>query len=110
MACRYAFGCEKRRCQGQVRKLTEAERDADYETATLDKYADKTPEQIVAITSQEGSYLASPSTFYRIVRNRKAVHRRQESKTPIRRYQPPQRVATGPNRFGPGTSPGYQPK
>lgn len=81
-----------------ARKLTDAERDAVYETATLEKYADKTPEQIVAITSQEGSYLASPSTFYRILRNRKAVHRRQESKTPIRRYQPPQRVATGPNQ------------
>lgn len=81
-----------------ARKLTSAEAEAVYETATLSKFADQTPEQIVAILSQEESYLASPSTFYRILRARNAVHRRQESKTPLRHYQPPQRVATGPNQ------------
>jgi transposase InsO family protein len=81
-----------------ARKLSDAERDAVYQTATLEKYADQTPEQIVAILSQEELYLASPSTFYRILRDRNAVQRRQESKTPIRRYQPPERVATGPNQ------------
>jgi putative transposase len=81
-----------------ARKLTSAEVAAVYQTANLEKHADKTPEQIVAILLQEGSYLASPSTFYRILRAHNAMQRRQESKTPIRRYQPPQRVATGPNQ------------
>lgn len=53
---------------------------------------------MVASLAQESTYLASASTFYRILRERKALNRRQDSKTPIRSAKPEPRVATAPNQ------------
>ena len=46
----------------------------------------------------EGEYLASESTVYRIMRTEGANKRRDGTKTPIRRYKPTSYVATGPNQ------------
>jgi putative transposase len=81
-----------------ARKLTPEEAEAVYQAANQERLADLTAEQVVATLAQESIYLASASTFYRILRERKALGRRQDSKTPIHSAKPDSRVATGPNQ------------
>jgi putative transposase len=81
-----------------ARKLTPEETEAVYQAANQERFADQTPEQVVATLAQESTYLASASTFYRILRERNALHRRQDSHTPVRSSKPQTRVATGPNQ------------
>lgn len=62
------------------------------------RFVDSTPEQIVAMLADEGEYIASPSTLYRILRKRKALAHRQESRKP-RKATPPEIIpVTGPNQ------------
>jgi transposase InsO family protein len=58
-----------------------------------------TPEQVVATLAQESTYLASASTFYRVLRERNAISRRSDTRTPIHHAKPLQRTATGPNQL-----------
>ena len=81
-----------------ARKLTAQETQQVYDTANQERFADKTPEQIVATLCQEGTYIASPRTFCRILRARNALNRRQDIKTPSPHSKPDQRVATAPNQ------------
>jgi transposase InsO family protein len=80
------------------RKLPSGVVEAEYRTANLERFADQTPEQVVATLAGESTYLASASTVYRVLRARNAVNRRQDSKTPVRNNQPEQRIATAPNQ------------
>ena len=55
-------------------KLSEAERQAVLEAANRPAFASLTPHQIVPKLADEGVYLASESTFYRILKaDRKSV-------------------------------------
>jgi len=81
-----------------ARKLSPEETEAVYQAANQERLADLTAEQVVATLAQESTYLASASTFYRVLRERKALNRRQDSKTPVRNAKPDTRVATGPNQ------------
>jgi transposase InsO family protein len=81
-----------------ARKLSPEEREAVYQAANQERLADLTAEQVVATLAQESTYLASTSTFYRVLRERRALSRRQDSKTPVRSNKPPTRVATAPNQ------------
>lgn len=81
-----------------ARKLTDEEVQAVYQAANQERFADLSPEQVVATLAQESTYLASASTVYRILRQRNAVNRRSDTKTPIHHAKPDQRVATGPNQ------------
>lgn len=81
-----------------ARKLSAEEEDAVYRAANQERFADMTPEQVVASLAQESTYLASASTFYRILKRRKAVNHRSDTRTPIHHSKPPQRIATGPNQ------------
>jgi len=57
-----------------------------------------TPAQIVATLAAEGTYIASASTLYRILRKRKALEHRQNSKKP-RATRPAQTyVVTAPDQ------------
>lgn len=87
-------GSEKR----TPRKLPPEVVEAVYQTANLERFADQTPEQVVATLAGESTYLASTSSVYRILRTRNAVNRRQDSRTPVTAKQPEQRVATAPNQ------------
>ena len=80
------------------RKLSETERQAVIDAACSERFRDCTPYEIVAILAQEGTYLASVSTFYRILRAEGKVHHRSESRPAQRRAAPPELVATGPNQ------------
>jgi putative transposase len=62
-----------------------------------DRFADKAPEQVWAILLDEGIYLCSVSTMYRILRSHSQVReRRAQAAHPPRVI--PQLVATGPNQ------------
>lgn len=62
------------------------------------RFADKTPDQIVAELAQEGEYIASPSTFYRILRKNSALTHRRESRKPRAGLKPERIEVTGPNQ------------
>ncbi len=80
------------------RKLSTAEREELIRQACNDRFRDCTPYEIVAILAQEGTYLASVSTFYRVLRQQGKLHHRSNSRPATRRAGPPELVATGPNQ------------
>lgn len=66
--------------------------------ATSTRFTDMTPEQIVATLADEGSYVASASTLYRVLRKHKALAHRRESKKPRKAIKPVYRDVTGVNQ------------
>lgn len=79
-------------------RLTTEEEDEFYTIATSPRFADRTPDEIVAILLQEGQYKASVSTLYRILRKRDALRHRQESKKPTASEGPQMMPVTGPDQ------------
>lgn len=79
-------------------KLTSKERAMVLAVATGPEYRDVSPKQIVPRLADQGRYLASESTFYRILREEKLLRHREPSKPPTERYKPKEYVATGPNQ------------
>ena len=80
-----------------VRKLDNEQRKEILMTCNSVTYRDKNPYEIVAELLNEGRYLASVSTIYRVLKDADQVHHR--SKTNVRKYhsKPPERVANGSN-------------
>ena len=78
--------------------LSSAERAEILEVATSAKYRDKSPKQIVPLLADAGRYLASESSFYRVLRAENAVHHRSGTREPRRRHRPKSWAATGPNQ------------
>jgi hypothetical protein len=93
--------CDKRK--GSSRKvahsLTQNEQDAFFSLASSPRFRDNTPEQIVATLAQEGTYIASVSSLYRILRKRDALRHRQESRQPAKQRFMKHIPVTGPNQF-----------
>lgn len=81
-----------------TRKLSVAERDEIVRIACSEEYCDQTPYEIVVDLLEKRKYLASTSTFYRVLRERGLVHHRRESKAPRNCARPPELMATGPNQ------------
>lgn len=77
-----------------VNKLTLAERARVVATATAPEYRDLSPKQIVPQLVDQGRYLASESTFYRVLREERLMARRERSRPPVAR--PREHVATAP--------------
>lgn len=63
-------------------KLSEQERQVIVETCNQKDYRDLPPKQIVPKLADQGTYLASESTFYRILRAEDMMHHRGRSKAP----------------------------
>jgi putative transposase len=81
----------------QPAALTDTERQEILETLNSDRFADKSPSQAWAVLIDEGYYLASISTFYRILRDADQVReRRAQARHPARVR--PELVATGPDQ------------
>src|SRR5690625_1954805 len=78
-------------------KLTLKEREEIIEVVNQDEYADLPPTQIVPKLADQGVYLASESTFYRVLREEKMQNHRGRSKKPKRRV-PESHLATAPNQ------------
>jgi len=78
-------------------KLTDAERQEVLSVANSPEYRDLSPKQIVPKLADHGRYLASESTFYRVLRDENLLAHRGRAKPPTSR-PPREHVATGPNQ------------
>ena len=63
-----------------VRKLSESERDELYLVACSDEYKDMNPHEVYNSLLDKGIYFASESSFYRVLREKKALCHRRETK------------------------------
>ena len=75
-------------------RLTQRERNRVVEVATSPEFRDMSPKQIVPLLADRGTYVASESTFYRVLHDEKLQHRRSRTRPPAKR--PHEHVADGP--------------
>ncbi len=79
------------------RRLSSVERDAVLTTLNSSRFADCSPAQVYATLLDEGVYLCSISTMYRILRAERQVReRRAQLQRP--QYTKPELLATSPNQ------------
>jgi len=78
--------------------LSEAERAAVLAVCNRPEHASLAPSQIVPRLADEGIYLASESTFYRVLRDADAQHHRGRAKAPRAPAPPPSHTAEGPGQ------------
>jgi len=79
-------------------KLSDEVKEMIISTANSKKYKDKSPWQIVAMEADEGNYIASESSFYRVLRLEKLLAHRGRSKVPSKK-KPMPLIAYGPNEI-----------
>ncbi len=86
-----------RRRAAQPRALSEVERVAVLEVLHSDRFVDESPATVWAILLDEGRYLASPATMYRLLRDTHGgvVERRRQATHPPRSR--PELMAEAPN-------------
>jgi transposase InsO family protein len=77
-------------------KLSAAERVAVLEVCNSTEFASLPPSQIVPKLADQGRYLASESSFYRILRADGQQHHRGRAKPPMRRKPPASYKASAP--------------
>ena len=85
------------RRQGQPRALTEAERTAVLGVLHSERFADAAPATVYATLLDEGTYLASESTMYRLLRARGETGDRRRHATHPAKVKP-ELVASTPNQ------------
>ena len=76
-------------------KLSEQERQQILDVSNSPQYRDLSPKQIVPKLADQGVYLASESTFYRVLKEHKMLTHHQSSK-PAVSCRPKEHLATGP--------------
>ena len=76
-------------------KLSDKQRQQILDMSNSVAFRDLSPNQIVPKLADQGVYLASESTFYRILKEHKMLTHRQASR-PAVMYRPKEHVATGP--------------
>lgn len=82
-----------------VRKLSQAEREQILYWVNQPQYQSQTPAYIVAdLMDKEGLYIASESTFYRVMKEAKQAQRRGRQRPPRPVPAPTTHTATGPNQ------------
>ena len=83
--------------EGPKNALSAAERALVVAVATCKIFQDLPPSQIVPILADAGVYIASESTYYRILREEKLLAHRGKT-PPARHHRPNEYVAGGPNQ------------
>ena len=78
-------------------KLSEAERARIVEVCNQPEHASLPPSQIVPKLADKGEYLASESSFYRILKEADQVHHRGRSQAPHKHKTPSTHIATQAN-------------
>jgi putative transposase len=81
-----------------VNKLSEEERDAIIEVVNQSEYASLPPSQIVPKLAVKGVYMASESSFYRVLHERSQVQHRGKTQQRKKHPAPSSFTATGPNQ------------
>ena len=79
-------------------KLTEQEQQAILETCNQEEYANLAPCQIVPILADNGQYIASESSFYRVLKANNQLTHRGKAKPKGSQTKPKGYTATGPNQ------------
>ena len=79
-------------------KLTEEEQQAILATCNQEKYADLGPSQIVPMLADNGQYIASESSFYRVLKANDQLTHRGKAKPKGSRTKPKGYTATAPNQ------------
>ena len=79
-------------------KLSAAERDQIIKVSASKEYMDYSPWIIVAKLADTGIYIASESSFYKVLKENKMLTHRGKSKS-ANRYRPEPLVAYGPNEI-----------
>lgn len=79
-------------------KLSDIEIQEVIQVCNSDKYKDKSPAQIVPMLADEGRYIASEASFYRILKLAKLNTHRQKSNGPAK-SKPDELIATKPNQI-----------
>jgi putative transposase len=89
--------------KGSVRhvshRLTAEEQNQILELCNSHEYASLPPTQIVPRLADKGIYLASESTFYRLLHGVRQVHHRGRARPPQEPRIPPRLQADGPNQL-----------
>ncbi|MCK5883052.1 MAG: transposase, partial [Bacteriovoracaceae bacterium] len=79
-------------------KLSDEVKNELIATANSKEFVDKSPWQIVATLADRNKYIASESSFYKVLKERKMLIHRGKSKPPEKK-RPAELVATGPNQL-----------
>lgn len=79
-------------------KLSKEEEQAIVDTCNEKQYASLPPTQIVPSLLDQGIYLASESSFYRVLNAHKQLNHRGRSQAPKKLFKPTSFAATGPNQ------------
>jgi len=79
-------------------KLSDAEREQILAVANTAEFADLPPSQMVPVLAERGEYIASESTFYRVLRGARQLKHRQASRPATARNKPGPLQATAPNQ------------
>ncbi len=80
-----------------ARALSDEERDQVFETLCSERFVDRSPGEVAATLLDEGTYLCSERTMYRVLASRAPVReRRPQLRHPD--YKKPELVATAPNQ------------
>jgi putative transposase len=80
-----------------ARALSKKERDEVYDTLCSDQFVDRAPAEVVATLLDNGIYLCSERTMYRVLKERAAVKERRPQRTHPQ-YKKPELIATDPNQ------------
>ena len=96
-------GCVDRRIVSMTaktppNKLTEEERQQMIAVCNQPEYQSLPPSQIVPILADQGTYIASESSFYRVLRAENQLHHRGRAKAPRNVEKPKGYRADGPNQ------------
>ena len=93
---------DRRKAAGAERtpanKLSDAEREAILAICNQSRYQSLPPSQIVPRLADEGRYIASESSFYRVLRDAEQVNRRGRAQAPRLVPTPDSYKATAPNQ------------
>lgn len=76
-------------------KLSELEKQQILDVSTSEAFRNLSPKQIVPLLADQGAYIGSESTFYRVLREYNMINHRESSK-PTEHGRPKELVATGP--------------
>ena len=88
----------KRRVTTPPNKLSDAERAQALELLNSEPFKDLPPSQIVPRLADQGRYVASESTLYRLLRQAGQLTHRRSERAPQQRHKPRALVATAPNQ------------
>lgn len=96
-----ALGSDARTTRAHVptNKLSDQEREQVLAVANSAEFAHLPPSQIVPMLAERGEYMASESTFYRVLRDAKQLQHRQASRPATARYKPKALQASAPNQL-----------